>query len=303
MVGPPLQWPPSLPLPVPEDTDGWQKMIDEQDQGMLELVGDALTAIAGSIEDIHVGTCPVYVITPDGVTPDDQRVYLDIHGGAWTIGGGQMCRLVSAASAAAVGARTWTVDYRMPPAHAFPAALDDCLAAYRALLEQRRPDDIIIGGTSAGGNLSAALILRARDEGLPLPAAAVLITPVTDLTAAGDTLQVNLGLDILLTAAPTPAALLYAADHDLRHPYLSPLFGDLGKGFPPTILLSGTRDLLLSDTVRMHRALRAAGVPAELHVFEAAGHGMFLGQAPEDRERAREIRRFADEHWSHRSQP
>ena len=90
--------------------------------------------------------------------------------------------------------------------------------------------------------------------------------------------------------------LLYAGGHDLKEPYLSPLYGDL-EGFPPTILLTGTRDCLLSDNVRMHRALRAAGVDASLHVWEAAGHGGFLGMAPEDAERGTEIRRFANEVW------
>jgi acetyl esterase/lipase len=94
-----------------------------------------------------------------------------------------------------------------------------------------------------------------------------------------------------------PTNLLYAAGHDLTDPYLSPLFGDFKTGFPPTILCTGTRDLFLSNTVLLHRKLRAAGIPADLHVFEAAGHGMFLGAAPEDRELDREIRAFVDAHW------
>lgn len=296
-AGPPFQWPPVLPLPAVDDIDGWRTMIREQEQGVLELFGDVLAAMDDGIEEVDLGDCPAYVITPAGVSPDDRRVYLDIHGGAWTIGGGPMCRAVATSTAATVGAKVWAVDYRMPPDHPYPAALDDCLAAYRVLLRERAPEEIIVGGMSAGGNLCAALILRARDEGLPLPAAVVLNTPATDLTAAGDTWQTNVGLDIVLVANATPAIQLYAGGHDVRDPYLSPLFGDLTKGYPPTILLSGTRDPLLSDTVRMHRALRAAGVPAELHVFEAAGHGMFLGQAPEDREHAGEIRRFVDKHW------
>jgi acetyl esterase/lipase len=185
----------------------------------------------------------------------------------------------------------------MPPDHPFPAALDDCLATYRALLQERPPDQIIVGGASAGGNLTAALVLRARDEGLPLPAAVALFTPAVDLTEAGDSHQTNLGLDPLLPGSARPAFLLYAAGHDLTHPYLSPLNGDFTKGFPPTILTTGTRDMLLSDTVRMHRALRAAGIAAELHVTEAAGHGGFMGMAPEDEEILREVRRFADTHW------
>lgn len=90
---------------------------------------------------------------------------------------------------------------------------------------------------------------------------------------------------------------MYAGDRDLTDPYVSPLFGDFAPGFPPTILTSGTRDRLLSDTVRMHRALRRAGIPADLHVTEAAGHGGFLGMAPEDHEIERELRLFAESHW------
>lgn len=209
-----------------------------------------------------------------------------------------MCRVRGALTSVSVGARVWAVDYRMPPDHRYPAALDDCLTAYRALLKERRPEEIVVGGSSAGGNLAAALMLRARDEQLPLPAALVLSTPATDLTEAGDTWQTNLGLDNVLTGSLLPAIQLYADGHDLRDPCLSPLFGDFTKGFPPTVLASGTRDLLLSDTVRMHRALRAAGVEAELHVFEAAGHGMFLGNTPEDDEKAREIRQFVDRQWA-----
>ncbi|MEU4226985.1 alpha/beta hydrolase [Nonomuraea sp. NPDC026600] len=296
MAGPIVDYPPL------DDIDGWRKMIVAQDRYVVDMFGEALAGMAEGVEQIHLDGFPVYVVTPDGTAPEDRRVYLDIHGGAWTQGGGVMCRATAALTATTVGARVWAVDYRMPPDHRFPVALDDCLAAYRALLEERRAEEIIVGGVSAGGNLAAALMLRARDEGLPLPAAVVLNTPATDLTGAGDTLQTNDGLDSMLIGDLTPAIRLYADGHDLRDPYLSPLFGDFSKGFPSALLLSGTRDRLLSDTVRMHRALRAAGVPADLHVWEAAGHGMFLGQAPEDREQADEIRRFTHEHW-HRTAP
>jgi acetyl esterase/lipase len=188
----------------------------------------------------------------------------------------------------------WAVDYRMPPDHPFPAGLDDCVAAYRALLDDHRPDSIVIGGASAGGNLAAAVILRAREEGLPRPAGAVLMTPAVDLTESGDSLQTNLGLDPLIQASARPAFLLYAGRHDLTDPHVSPLFADFTKGFPPTILTTGTRDMLLSDTVRLHRALRAADIPADLHVTEAGGHGGFFGMAPEDEAITLEIRRFIE---------
>jgi acetyl esterase/lipase len=184
----------------------------------------------------------------------------------------------------------------MPPDHPFPTPLDDCLTAYRMLLDERSPSEIIVGGTSAGGNLAAAMILRARDEGLPLPAAVIFNTGAFDLTGSSDSWRTNDGLDSVLSGPVEPCTELYAGGYDRREPYISPLFGDLG-GFPPVILLTGTRDRLLSDNVRMHRALRAAGCEAELHVWEAAGHGGFLGMAPEDAERFSELRRFAEANW------
>jgi acetyl esterase/lipase len=169
------------------------------------------------------------------------------------------------------------------------------VAVYRGLLDVRAPERIVVGGGSAGGNLAAALMLRARDEGLPLPAALVLLTPEVDLTESGDSFQTNLGLDCVLTASLADSIALYADGHDLEDPYLSPLFGDLTSPFPPTFLQAGTRDLFLSNAVRMHRRLRAGGVDAELHIFEAMPHGGFFG-APEDDELADELRRFVARH-------
>jgi monoterpene epsilon-lactone hydrolase len=203
---------------------------------------------------------------------------------------------MGAGTAFQLQARVWAVDYRMPPAHPYPGALDDCLAAYRAALELFPPEKIIVSGASAGGNLAAALVLRARDEGLPLPGGAILRTPEVDLTESGDSFATNLGIDPVLGLL-MPVNLLYAAGHDLAHPYLSPLFADFTKGFPPTILTTGTRDLYLSNTVRLHRALRKAGIQAELHVLEAGAHLGFPG-APEGQEIGHELRRFMTEIWS-----
>jgi len=289
---------PAPPYPALDDAQGWRKMISSTDAMVLAMFSQAgLTSPDGcKIEDLTVHGVPVFAVTPIDLAPDDERIYLDIHGGAFIVGGGEVCRAIATMAARKVGMRLWSVDYRMPPEHPYPAAVDDCLVVYRALLEEHRPEEIVIGGTSAGGNLTAALILRARDEGFPLPAGAVLLTPALDLTQSGDSFRTNLGVDTVITTSDPGAFLLYAGGHDLKDPYLSPLFGDLSKGFPPTLLASGTRDVLLSDTVRMHRALRAAGVAAELHVLEAAPHGFFRGRTPEDRELDREVRRFIDEY-------
>jgi epsilon-lactone hydrolase len=277
---------------VPRDIAGWKALIKETDELLVAVMGAQVEHLRSSVQSTSVGGVPIFVVTPEGV---DERatppIYLDIHGGSLVMGSGKACEVMARRMAAQVQMQTWSVDYRMPPDHPYPAALDDVLAVYRALLDVRSAEQIVVGGGSAGGNLAAALMLRARDEGLPFPVALILLTPEIDLTESGDSFQTNLGIDCVLTESLADSIALYAGDHDLRDPYLSPLFGDLTAPFPPTFLQAGTRDLFLSNTVRMHRKLRAGGVDAQLHVFEAMPHGGFFG-APEDDELTDEIRRF-----------
>jgi acetyl esterase/lipase len=282
---------------APDDIEGWRARIEAADEGLRVAYSMLGGTGESTVETIAVGEIPVHVVTPEGVADDaTQPTYFDIHGGGLIVGGGEACRLMAGRTASMVGVRTWSIDYRMPPDHPYPAALDDCVAAYRALLEVCPPERIVVGGASAGGNLAPALVLRALDEGLPAPAALVLLTPELDLTESGDSFQTNLGIDNVLTASLGDSIALYAQGHDLSDPYLSPLFGDV-TNFPPTFLQAGTRDLFLSNAVRMHRKLRGAGVDAELHVFEAMPHGGFFG-APEDQELADEVRRFVAAHLS-----
>jgi acetyl esterase/lipase len=281
---------PASPYPDLDDTEAWLARIKASDEGLSMFIRSDLPVESSETEIDGVRT---YVVRAPEV-PDDKStpIYLDIHGGALISGGGEACRAMAAGSAMNSGMIHWAVDYRMPPLHPYPAPLDDCMTVYRRLLTERDPADIVVGGGSAGGNLAAALMARAKDEGLPMPAGLVLLTPEVDLTESGDSFTTNLGLDNILSSRLMPANLLYAAGHDLSHPYLSPLFADV-SGFPPTFIQAGTRDLFLSNAVRMHRKLRAAGVDAELHVFEAMPHGGF-GGAPEDIEMRQEIRRFLD---------
>jgi epsilon-lactone hydrolase len=289
--------PETAPYPALDDLEGWRSRVVEQEAMMRDLILERVAGAPVQVEEMEAGGVPVYVITPDGTAEDDRRVFLSVHGGGFTGGAGETCRAMGIGDALQMGVRTWAVDYRMPPDDPYPAPLDDCVAVYSSMLGDYRPEDIVVGGASAGGNLAAALLLRSRDVGLHLPAAAVLRTPEIDLTESGDSFQTNLGLDNLLTESLMPANLLYAAGHDLRDPYLSPLFADLTKGFPPTILTTGTRDLFLSNTVLFHRALRAADIPAELHVLEGGGHGGFFGMAPEDKAVQRDVKGFVDRHW------
>ena len=286
--------------PCPGDVAGWRTLIKETDELLVAVMGAQVEHLRDSVDPDRLMGYP-YLWSPQRVLDevgDTRPIYLDIHGGSLLMGGGKACEVMARRTAAQVQMQTWSVDYRMPPDHPYPAALDDVLAVYRGLLDVRAPEQIVVGGGSAGGNLAAALMLRARDEGLPLPGALILLTPEADLTESGDSFQTNLGIDNVLTESLADSIALYAGDHDLRHPYLSPLFGDLTAPFPPTFLQAGTRDLFLSNTVRMHRKLRAGGVDAQLHVFEAMPHGGFFG-APEDDELTEEIRRFLTSHAAH----
>ena len=254
-----------------------------------------LAITTASVEIVQMDGFAVYVARPAD-TDSTSRVYLEIHGGGLIYGGGAPARRDAELIAHRHGVIACSVDYRMPPEHPYPAALDDCLAVYRGILDHHAPQDVIVGGTSAGGNLAAALMLRARDEGLPAPAALVLLTPELDLTESGDSFEVNKLVDVFLAGSLAESIALYAGGHDLNHPYLSPLFGDFTLGFPPTFLQAGTRDLFLSNAARMHRSLRRANIPVELHVCEGMPHGGFQG-APEDAELKAEVDRFVSESW------
>ena len=282
-----------VPYPARDDAAAWRALVAESDAQALGLIEGVSSQYEVTSDRRDVAGIAVDVVDPAGSEADD-RVLLDIHGGALIFMGGAVCTALTRMFAGRYRMRTWGPDYRMPPDHPYPAALDDCIAVYRALVEEVGADRVVVSGTSAGGNLAAALVARARDESLPIPAALVLNTPEVDLTESGDTFHTNLGVDSVLRRL-TEVNELSADGHDLAHPYLSPLFADL-TGFPPTLLTSGTRDLFLSNTVRMHRALRAAGIEAELHVLEAAPHAAFMGMAPEDAEVDADIRAFIDRH-------
>lgn len=282
--------------PALDDAEGWRQHITAGDAMIMQLYMAARPRFDGTVTELREGDASGFEIVPAGVDRADRRVYLDIHGGALIMGAGEVCKAMAMNTARNLQARVVAVDYRMPPDHPFPVGLDDCLAFYRMLLRDHDPGEIIVGGGSAGGNLAAATILRARDEGLPLPAAAVLISPEVDLTESGDTFHTNAGIDGM--GSLMQANLLYAAGHPLSDPHVSPLFGDFTRGFPPTLITAGTRDVFLSNAVRLHRKLRAAGVPAELHVLEAAAHGAFGGTTPEEAELDTEVRRFCETRWA-----
>ena len=289
---------PSTAQPDVGDKAAWRQVVKQADAMFAPVVDQWLATVPAKVETRTIVGVTVHVATPHSIR-HPERAHYRIHGGAWAFLGGKFSMGEAAMTAAEMGCVTFGLDYRMPPDHPFPAAVEDGEAVWREIIKQFDPKKVAISGSSAGGNLSATVTLKVRDAGLPMPGAVGLLTPATDLTGAGDTRNTNAGIDTVLRPIPTMVAL-YAGGHDLTDPYLSPLFGDFTKGFPPAFLQSGTRDLLLSDTVRMHRKLLQAGVTADLHVWEAMPHGGFGGifglPTPEDREMSEAFVAFVDRH-------
>lgn len=286
----------STPAPEPDDHEAWSHYVAERERLAAPFLAEVQDRYPNVLKTHTLSHTNLYEITPKSRPADSSDcAVLYFHGGGYTFGRDVNGAYLAVPFADKLGMITFSPDYRMPPEHPFPAAVDDAVEAYEYLLKERAPDKIIVAGRSAGGGLAAACLLKARDMGLPMPAACVLQTPEVDLTESGDSFRLNNGVDNLLQPLPNANAL-YANGHDLRHPYLSPLYGDYEPGFPPTILTSGTRDLFLSNTVLMHRALRRAGIEADLHIWEAMGHGGFFETAPEDEEVWEELRLFIGRH-------
>ena len=222
-------------------------------------------------------------------------VILYLHGGAYALGSINTHRAFIARLSRATGMRALALDYRLAPEHPFPAALEDATAAYRWLLTQGTdPSQIIIAGDSAGGGLTLSTMVALRDASDPLPVGGVCISPWTDLTNSGASIQKNAHLDPVLSPDYLGRyAQLYFADHDPTTPLISPLFADLA-GLPPLLLQVGTDEIILDDSTRFADRARAAGVDVTLevwdemfHVFQVAGPVI-----PEARQAVASIVRF-----------
>jgi acetyl esterase/lipase len=177
--------------------------------------------------------------------------------------------------------------------------LEDCVAAFDALVAGGlRPEQIVVAGDSAGGNLTLVLLLALRDRGRPLPSAAVAISPATDLTGSGPSHQTRAEVDPLLGGHQGDIIpRWYAGEHDLRHPLISPLFADL-QGMPPLLLHVGDHEILLDDATRFAERARAAGIDATVHVWPEMFHvfQLFSPFLPEARQANREIAAFVRVH-------
>jgi monoterpene epsilon-lactone hydrolase len=264
--------------------------VDEQRRHLQELVSAQPLPPEVSVNATTLGGVPAAEITVEGVEP--RHVVLYFHGGVYVIGDAFLAAELASQVGRRTQARVVSVDYRLAPEHPYPAAVDDALAAYAALLHDGfDPADIVLAGESAGGGLAVATLVNARDRGLPLPAAALVMSPYVDLTLAGATIETRREVDPLLSRELLePRVADYVSGADAALGLVSPVFADL-SGLPPLLIQAGTREVLLDDAVRLAGRAAMADVAVTLditpgvpHVFQA--YHAFLDDATAALDRA-----------------
>jgi acetyl esterase/lipase len=269
-------------------TEKWQKSQSTEAKRLFPV----------NVEPKEIAGVHTDIITPL-ITPAQnlKRVLINLHGGGFNSDSGSLIEGIPICNLAKI--KVVSVYYRLAPENPFPAAVDDVVGVYKELLKTYQPDHIGIFGTSAGGILTAEVTVRLKQLGLPLPGALGLFTMLADFSRTGDSRQLftlnGFSGEITPSEPNRRQDNEYARKTDLRDPVLSPLFADL-HGFPASLLLTGTRDALLSDTSTFHRALLKAGVDAQLVVFEAMPHAFWYHfQFPETQECLELMAKFFDQ--------
>jgi len=250
----------------PADSDVYEQRRQLRELLSAQPLPAEITVTAGAL-----GGVPTAEITVDGIEP--RYVVLYFHGGVYAMGDAALAAGLASQIGRRTRAKVISVDYRLAPEHPYPAAVDDALAAYEALLDNgTTPSDIAFAGESAGGGLAIATLVNARDHGLPLPAAAYVMSPYADLTLAGATMDTKRAADPLLSREALQARIAdYTAGQDAALGLISPVFADL-SGLPPLVIQAGTHEVLLDDAVRLARQAAIADVQVTLDITAGVPH-------------------------------
>ena len=246
--------------------------VEQIRAGFRALMAKMIVPDGTRTESVALGDRPAVLVEPEGAAKDGTILY--IHGGGYVFGSPDTAMSLTANLVVKTGFRAYSVDYRLAPEHPFPAAIEDTLSAYRALLERgERPEAVAFAGDSAGGGLCVTTCLAARDAGLPLPAAIVAFSPGLDMTRTGESMRTKAQLDPLFTREGLDrTGAMYLAGQDPRQPLLSPaVLADL-TGFPPMLLQAGTNEMLLDDATRLAVRARDAGVDVVLDITADVPH-------------------------------
>jgi acetyl esterase/lipase len=249
--------------------------VNEQRRQLRELISAQPLPADVTVTAAALGGVPIAEITVDGIEP--RHLVLYFHGGVYVMGDAFLAADLASQVGRRTRAKVISVDYRLGPEHPYPAAVDDALAAYEALLHNgAAPSDIVFAGESAGGGLAIVTLVNARDHGLPLPAAAFVMSPYADLTLAGATMETKREADPLMSREGLqPRVTDYTSGQDAALGLISPIFADL-SGLPHLIIQAGTHEVLLDDAIRLARQGATADVEVTLditpgvpHVFQA----------------------------------
>ncbi|WP_248959943.1 alpha/beta hydrolase [Sphaerisporangium perillae] len=245
--------------------------VNEQRRQLRELLSAQPLPADVTVTAAVLGGVPTAEVTVDGIEPRHTVLYF--HGGVYVLGDAFLAAELASQVARRTSAKVISVDYRLAPEHPYPAAVDDALAAYRALLDNGTdPSDIAFAGESAGGGLAVATLVNARDHGLPLPAAAFVMSPYADLTLAGITMETKRKADPLLSPeALQPRVTDYVSGNDAALGLISPIFADL-SGLSPLIIQAGTHEVLLDDATRLARQAALADVEVTLEIVPGVPH-------------------------------
>ena len=245
--------------------------IEQQRDSMAMVAMSATVPDGVTVSEAYAGGCRAYWHDPEGAAKD--RVIMYVHGGAYAIGSPKTHERLVGHLAKVTGCRALNVDYSLAPEHPHPAAVQDSTAAYRWLLSQGyKPEHIAISGDSAGGGLTLATLLSIKENGLPQPAAAVPLSPWTDMEVTGESFETNAANDVMIQRDGTQNAVaMFLGEADPRDPLASPLHGDY-RGIAPIYIQVGGDETLLDDSTRVAERARNAGVEVKLDIFPEMQH-------------------------------
>jgi acetyl esterase/lipase len=289
--------------PVPpalDDLAGWKQYQAAREKERMPDAEAAVKKFEPTIAEKELGGVPVLEITPKGWR-DNGKLLVYVHGGAYALFSARSTLNNSAYVADSTGLRVISVDYTLAPQAKWEQVTDQAVAVMEALkLAGHSWKDIAIYGDSAGGGLAAGAVLKMRDKGLGMPAAVVLWSPWSDITETGDTYTTlkQAEPNYLYATFLKPCADAYADSQDQKNPYVSPVYGDYSKGFPPTLIQGGTKEIFLSNFIRQYQAIDVAGGAATLDLFEGMIHVFQprLPDSPESKLALKKMKSFLNDH-------
>jgi monoterpene epsilon-lactone hydrolase len=272
-------------VPAPDDIEGWKAIQAANDEAKEARADDKAKTFGVTYRETEIAGIPVVEVTPANLVSTD-KIAVYTHGGAYTLNSAKAVIESAMFFAAKTGLRVIAVDYTLAPRSKWQQTTDEVISVFKALAKQGfTPDDIVLYGDSAGGGLAAGVTLKMRDLGMEMPAALVLWSPWADISETGDTYVTLRDAEPYYTYEHVlgPSALAYADAEDQKNPYVSPVYGDFTQGFPPTLIQGGTKEIFLSNFIRLYQGLDQAGQTVKLDIYEGMPH-VFVPTLPESSE-------------------